>query len=203
MKRMTALICAMLSFFAAASNVFADRTAAADMGTLTEKEESFVEALGFMDNISEGYISKKNYALAVLRASGHIEQGEVVADKALADMARSNRILPVYDDGDAGLYEKVTYIEVLSGLIRILGYDVTIDGSSGTIRNCAESLGIACIAQKADGDNVTGKEMAKMLCRACEADIITVSGFAGAEVTFEKWEGRTLLEECHDIYRQR
>lgn len=200
MKRITALICAMLSFFAAASNVFADRTAAADMGTLTEKEESFVEALGFMDNISEGYISKKNYALAVLRASGHIEQGEVVADKALADMARSNRILPVYDDGDAGLYEKVTYIEVLSGLIRILGYDVTIDGSSGAIRKCAESLGIACIAQKADGDNVTGKEMAKMLCRACEADIITVSGFAGAEVTFEKREGRTLLEECHDIY---
>lgn len=67
--------------------------------TLTKREESFVETLGFIDEISDNYASRKTYAKAVLKAGGKLQNEDEVSDERLGEMAKANKVLGVFDDG--------------------------------------------------------------------------------------------------------
>ena len=130
--------------------------------TLTKREESFAETLGFIDEISDNYASRKTYAKAVLKAGGKLQNEDEVSDERLGEMAKANKVLGVFDDGGTGLSKNVTYAEVLLGLIRILGYDVILNGdySVEAVMSCASELGLTDGLSKSGNDNIKKKELA-------------------------------------------
>lgn len=199
MKGLTGFICMIFCLSLIMPNSFI--AYAENEITLTKREESFVETLGFIDEISDKYASRKTYAKAVLKAGGKLQNEDEVSDERLGEMAKANKVLGVFDDGGTGLSENVTYAEVLLGLIRILGYDVILNGdySVEAVMSCASELGLTDVFSKSGNDCLTEKELAKLLYRSLDIEIMELRYNSG-DISVEQSDEKTLLQAYHNIY---
>lgn len=198
LKRITCLVLCLAMILSGIYTVSAE-----DSFVPGAKGQSLVEALGFFNNFSDSYVTRREYAEALLCIGRYIDANENVSDDSLSEMARETKLIGVYDDGKAGLDTLVTYGEVLSGIVYTLGYDITIVGGKASLEgmmNKANLLGIGKGINKSANANVTGNEFGEMLYHMLMADVVEITEYSTIGVSADITKGKTLLEAYHDVY---
>ncbi len=197
-KRITCLVLCMAIVF---SGIY---TASAENAFVPDKKgQALVETLGFFSDFSDSYVTRREYAKALLAVGGYVDAGKKVSDDALSDMAREAKLIGMFDDGKAGLEMLITYGEVLAGIVCTLGYDITVVGGKPSLDDMivkANLLGIGKGIDKASEARVTGKEFGEMLFRMLTTDAVEITGYSNEGVTADITKGRTLLEIHHNVY---
>lgn len=144
----------------------------------------------------------------IVKAAGEERFNDVSSDHdaySAISIAVTMGVMSGMGDGSFQPNRLVTYREVMTAFVRLLGYEtlaVQYGGYPGGYVRAAQSKGLDKYVKLLPDSYVTKEQLASIICVCMETDISEPKSFGGSMV-YETVKGKTLFSERFDIYRAR